>query len=229
MVRRMKNIDQVYTGAMAAKYDAVRAGGKRWAREAEVIEPLLRSFPAGSGLLDVAAGTGRWLPLYKKQGLSPILIDSSQDMLDQAAAKAAALELPVRIICASALSPAPFPAAPQALVTNFFNWISLPGVETVLRKIIAAGATRILFMISYFPDDAGPLLRFRKSLWLGIRNFRSHLGWKEKGHYHLHAERDVRELLQRLGLAAQAEHLIVATRYKRNVMFVVGVAPPPAP
>lgn len=225
----MKNIDMVYTGTIAAKYDAVRSGGKRWAREAEVIEPLLQSIPANTCLLDVAAGTGRWLPLYKKQGLAPILIDSSRDMLAQAEAKAAALELPVQIVCASALSPAPFPAATQAIVTNFFNWISLPGVETVLQKIIAAGVTRLLFMISYFPDDASLLLRFRKSLWLGIRNFRSRLGWKEKGHYHLHAEREVRGLLQRLGLVAQAEHLIVASRYKRNVMFDVAVAPPRTP
>ena len=106
--------------------------------------------------------------------------------------------------------------------------ISLPGVETVLKKVVAAGVTRILLMISFFPDDAGPLLLFRKSLWLGIRNFRSRLGWKEKGHYHLHAEREVRELLRRRGLAVQAEHLIVATRYKRNVMFDVAAVPPPA-
>ncbi len=225
----MKNIATVYTGAMAVKYDRVRAGGARWTREAEVIEPLLRSIPRGSSLLDVAAGTGRWLPLYKELGLAPVLIDSSQDMLDQAAAKAKALGVPARIICDSALSPVPFPEAPHAVVTNFFNWISLQNVETVLKKIIAARVQRILFMISYFPNGAGLVLSFRKNLSLGYRNFRSRMGWKEKGHYHLHTESEVRQLLDRLGLGIQAERLIVATRYKRNVMIDATVAAPAAP
>ena len=225
----MKNIDAVYTGAMAAKYDRVRTESKRWIREAEVIGPMLRSLPEGASLIDVAAGTGRWLAIYKERGIVPVLIDSSQDMLAQAATKAAALGVPARIVCESALSPAPFPEATYALITNFFNWISLPNVETVLRKIRAARILRILFMISYFPADAGPVLKFRKNLSLACRNFRSHMGWHEKGHYHLHAERDVRALLDRLGLAVQAEQLIVARRYKRNVMLDVAVTPPPAP
>lgn len=225
----MKIIDTVYTGAMAAKYDRVRAGGERWTREAKVIEPLLRSIPPDTRLLDVAAGTGRWLPLYKESGLAPVLIDSSPDMLDQAAAKAAALGVPARIVCASALSSDPFPEATHALVTNFFNWISLQDVETVLRKILAARVQRILFMISYFPADASLVLTFRKSLSLGYRNFRSRMGWKEKGHYHLHMESEVRQLLDRLGLGIQAERLIVATRYKRNVMIDATVAAPAAP
>lgn len=224
----MKNIDEVYTGPMAAKYDRVRSASKRWTREAEVIGPLLQSLPQGARLIDVAAGTGRWLAIYKERGISPVLIDSSQDMLAQAAAKAAALGVPVRIVCESALSPAPFPEATYALVTNFFNWISLPNVETVLRKIAAARVRRILFMISYFPAGAGRLLEFRANLSLAYRNFRSRMGWHEKGHYHLHAEREVRDLLDRRGLAVQAEHLIVATRYKRNVMFDVAAVPPPA-
>lgn len=225
----MKNIDTVYTGAMAAKYDRVRAGGARWTREAEVIEPLLRSIPPGTRLLDVAAGTGRWLPLYQEQGLAPVLVDSSQDMLAQAAAKAKGLGLSVRIVCESALAPTPFPEATHAVVTNFFNWISIQDVETVLRKIIAARIKHILFMISYFPDNAGPLLRFRKNLSLGYRNFRSRMGWKEKGHYHLHAESEVRQLLDRLGLVIQAERLIVSARYKRNVMIDAAVAAPAIP
>ena len=51
----MKNIDTVYTGAMAAKYDRVRTESKRWLREAEVIGPMLRSLPEGASLIDVAA------------------------------------------------------------------------------------------------------------------------------------------------------------------------------
>lgn len=86
-----KQIERVYTGHVAANYDAVRGNSDRWAREAEVIEPLLRTISAGTKLIDVAAGTGRWLNIYREIGLDATLLDSSADMLSVAKEKAAAV------------------------------------------------------------------------------------------------------------------------------------------
>lgn len=223
----MKTIDTVYTGKMAEEYDLSRAGGGRWQREAEVIVPMLRSIPEGARLIDIAAGTGRWLPVYRERNLSPVLIDSSIDMLGQAVEKAAILGLELRIVHESALSPVPFPEARYAVVTNFFNWISLSQVETVLQKVIAAGVSRIIFMISFFPADASPLRTLRKNLSFGYRNFRSRIGWHGKGHYFLHAEPEVRAMLRRLGFTVNGENLVATHKYKLNVMIDASVPPPP--
>jgi hypothetical protein len=223
----VKNIDAVYTGRTAAKYDLSRGGSARWKREADVIEPMLRSIPRGARLIDIAAGTGRWVPVYGELELSPVLIDSSNDMLKQAKQKAAELGLDIQIVCESALAPTPFPSAQYAVVTNFFNWISLRDVEAVLQKVIAAGVSRILFMISFFPADASLMRTFEKSLAYGYKNFRSSIGWHEKGHYFLHSEQDLRAMLRRLGLTINAENLIVKQRYKRNVMIDAHTPPLP--
>jgi len=95
----MKKIDSVYTGNTAATYDAKRASGKRWQREAAVIEPILRRLPIASSLVDIAAGTGRWLDIYSDRQLSVTLLDSSKDMLNQAISKAQNLDFAVETIC----------------------------------------------------------------------------------------------------------------------------------
>lgn len=215
----VQDIDVVYTGRTAEKYDLSRAGSGRWKREADVIVPMLHAIPRGASLIDIAAGTGRWVPVYKERELSPVLIDSSNDMLRQAMQKAAALGLDLQIVCESALAPTPFPRAEYAVVTNFFNWIPLRDVEAVLQKVIAAGVCRILFMISFCPTGAGLIHKFRSHLFFGYKNFRSRIGWHEKGHYFLHPEQDVRAMLRRLGFTISAENLIVKQRYKHNVMM----------
>ncbi len=222
-----KQIERVYTGQVAANYDVVRGNSARWARESDVIEPLLRTIPPGTKLIDVAAGTGRWLDIYRELGLDAALIDSSSDMLAVAREKALAFGYGIRTVCEPATSPAPYPAAETAVVTNFFNWIPLDEVETVLQKMIAAGVSRMIFMITYGKEAAKPIDRGWGRLRVGIDNIRSRLGVREKGHYHIHAEKVVRRLLTRLRLEVHGEHLIVDGRYKRNVM--IDAAPPEPP
>jgi hypothetical protein len=125
------------------------------------------------------------------------------------------------------LSPVPFPCARYALITHIFDRIRLVDVESVLQKIIAAGVSRILFTISFFPADSGLLRTIRKDLSFGYRNFRSRIGRHEKGHDFLHSEQDVRAMLQRLGLAINAENLIVKQRYTHNVMIDACIPPLP--
>lgn len=63
-----KQIERVYTGQVAANYDAVRGNSARWARESEVIEPLLRTIPPGTKPTDVAAGDHHVRPLCRPRG-----------------------------------------------------------------------------------------------------------------------------------------------------------------
>jgi ubiquinone/menaquinone biosynthesis C-methylase UbiE len=218
----MKKIDRVYTGRYAEKYEAQRSGSERWKREEAVLGPLLatRIHPEEI-VLDIAAGTGRWLPAYAEARAKPILLDSSVDMLQQAKAKADGMGLDISIIAQSALSREPFPAADFAVVTRFFNWISLSAVEAVLRKMIATGARGLLFTISFEPAglDAETAREVRR--YMRSKNLKSLLRLRRKGVYHLHREEDVRSLLAKLGLAIEHEELLHQRSGRRTVLFQV--------
>lgn len=80
-----------YEGLRAREYDARRQNQAEWRAEHEAVERWLKDAPAGSTVLDVPVGTGRFLPLYAERGLRAIGIDRSQAMLEQARQKGTAV------------------------------------------------------------------------------------------------------------------------------------------
>jgi SAM-dependent methyltransferase len=70
-----------YYGAKATDYDETRRASPTWQWEYEVVSSLLADVPAGSRVLDVPFGSGRFTPLYRDHGLQVTGIDSSADML----------------------------------------------------------------------------------------------------------------------------------------------------
>lgn len=214
-----KKIDDVYTGSVASKYDEVRNRLPRWKREAGVIEPVLRRIPQGSSVLDVAAGTARWLPVYKELGLKVTLTDASADMLALAAEKAKSLGVNARVEKISAIDDAPFPQAETVVTTNFLNWISLADVETCLRKMRQTGAETYLLMIAYIPLNWSANRRLRARLRISWKNLRTRLGIREKGIYHLHEEQDVRAMFRRVGLTV-IEEAVIEENHKKRVTFM---------
>lgn len=216
----MKIIDQVYTGRTAAEYDAKRAPSERWAREHEVISPLLRSISIGAAVLDVAAGTGRWLDIYAERDLRPTLLDSSADMLAVARMKAGRIGVAAEFVVASAVGPEAFPAGKDwFVVTNFFNWISLADVERVLTKLRDAGAHNGIVMISYLDPDLS--LSGRARAWAKVRlnNLRSMVGMREKGIYHLHTRDNIVSMLDRLQFVTEREHHVRTVSGRKNVVL----------
>jgi hypothetical protein len=178
---------------------------------------MLAQIRPGETVLDVAAGTGRWLPAYADAEAKPILLDSSMDMLKQAKAKAASLGVDAAIIEQSATADESFPRADWVVTTRFFNWIPLSAVETVLRKMIATGAHSIFFTISFEPADLKPAEAEEVRRFMRSKNLRSLLRLRRKGVYHLHQENDVRALLARLGLAVEHEEPLHQRKGRRTV------------
>jgi SAM-dependent methyltransferase len=219
----VKSINRVYTGRYAEKYDAQRTGSETWRREDAAIRPLLRKIRSGETVLDVAAGTGRWLSAYSEAGARPILLDASEDMLKQAKAKADELHLEVKLVPQSALSPKPYPPADWAVLTRFFNWIPLSAVASVLRKAIATGAHSVLFTISFEPTDLSTNQRREIRRRMLLKNIRSLLRLRRKGVYHLHKEADVRLLLSSLGLTVVHEQTL---RQQGRRTVAILAAPP---
>lgn len=81
-------------GALAFSYDALMADGA-YRRRADFLERLFRGsrIPVRS-VLDLACGTGTIACLLAERGYEVIATDGSEEMLTQAAAKAAGLEAP---------------------------------------------------------------------------------------------------------------------------------------
>ena len=215
----MKTIDTTYTGQYARAYDSKRSDSIGWKREAQAIEPILRLISRGDTVLDIAAGTGRWLQTYSEIGAQPILLDASREMLAQAQLKAERLGLPLSAVVQSALGDTPFPMAQWAVITRFFNWIPLGKVEKVLTKALAAGVGDLLFMLTYLPTSTGQVRRLETRYVTFRRNAASLLGRREKSLYYLHSEGAVRMMLASLGLQIRIERVISDTPERRTVMF----------
>ena len=80
--------------ALASSYDALMADGA-YRRRADFLERLFRTsrIPVCS-VLDLACGTGTIACLLAERGYRVTAVDGSEEMLAQAAAKAAGLESP---------------------------------------------------------------------------------------------------------------------------------------
>lgn|GEM_PF-2233450 len=220
----MKSIDQHYSDAIAESYDRDRVDSDRWRLERDIIVPLLRVIPEGSTVLDIAAGTGRWLPIYAEQRLRPILLDSSEDMLAHARTKAANLRLPVTIIVESALANAAFPTSDYAITTNFLNWIPLHSLAAVMMKIRDARIPRAIFMTTYLPADLPPRRANAARAAIRDKNRAVLEGRRDRGIYHLHEEAELRAILHDTGWSISSEHQISQKGGRRNVMFVASIA-----
>lgn len=87
--------------ALAASYDGLMADGE-YQRRADFLERLFkRSRIPVQSVLDLACGTGTVACLLAARGYDVIAVDGSEEMLAQAAGKAAGLERPPLLVCQS--------------------------------------------------------------------------------------------------------------------------------
>ncbi len=86
-------------GALAFSYDGLMADGA-YRRRVDFLERLFKKsrLPVGA-VLDLACGTGTVACLLAERGYRVIATDGSEEMLTQAAAKAAGLDTPPLFIC----------------------------------------------------------------------------------------------------------------------------------
>ncbi len=125
-----------YYKDVAVDYEKNRSHSRKWQAEQRVVEDLLRGLPAGTRLIDVPVGTGRFLPFYTQKNFIVEGIDISADMLGMARQQESignlSLTLNTGDIFALAHRDGNFDAA---VCMRFLNLVSTPAMEKALTEL----------------------------------------------------------------------------------------------
>src|SRR5689334_349030 len=89
------DLSERYVGEIAENYDRARANEGKCLREVQCISEIVCTLAVGSSILDLPAGTGRFLKLCQQRTLVVTCADISPDMLRQSKKKAAAISFAV--------------------------------------------------------------------------------------------------------------------------------------
>lgn len=211
----MPRLAQVYTGEFAKNYDQDRETKKNWQIEQRTVEAELAAIRPGERVLDIAAGTGRWLTTYKLQGARVTLADISADMLALAHQKAEELDFPATLLEMDALGAPAYPPTDWLVCTRFFVWISMADIERVLAKAKAAGARKFVVLVHYLEDNQSPINMARAYARYFVRGIRTRLGLTTRAKTFIHRETALRGVIAGCGLTIERE-TVIDRRYDRT-------------
>lgn len=140
----MNKMSMRYQGrAVAEGYDAVRSGRRRWREENVAVEKLMAG--ATGSVLDVACGTGRFFPLWKKMKLDVTGVDCSQAMLDEASKKLRSAKVYVQD---AADLPFHDKFYDNVVCVRLLNLVDDPTMRKVLGELCRVAEKRIVLTIA---------------------------------------------------------------------------------
>ncbi|HEV2562313.1 MAG TPA: class I SAM-dependent methyltransferase [Rhizomicrobium sp.] len=203
-----------YTGGIAADYEAERTVAPQWAKEQAATERFLATLPAGATILDVPVGTGRFLEFYKKFGLVPTGLDISPDMLASAKAKAAALNLDIKLAQGDIRRlDAADKGFEAALCVRFVNWIDFAGTEAVLAELSRVARSTLIVSVRVWPTPR----TFAQRLGQAWTNFR-----RRKAELNFHNTEATEALFGRLGfIIADSETVFRKSNQTSYVFYLL--------
>ena len=122
-----------YLGHTAARYDEVRAPKAGTLRDQVTVENYLAKLVPGDSVLDIPAGTGRFIDFCISHELIYTGVDVSQDMLEVARTKipAGVTNVELKVADARAL-PFANDAFDYAIVVKFIKW--LPTLDILIER-----------------------------------------------------------------------------------------------
>lgn len=130
---------QAYVGTRAQRYDCEREGKQKTILDQSIVERFLAAFPAGSKILDVPAGTGRFIDFCHERNLIYYGVDISQDMLIEAQRKISRRNLyATHSLYRADARAMPFPNEmfDGAISVKFIKWLpSIELIEVFLREM----------------------------------------------------------------------------------------------
>lgn len=163
-----------YSGRVAASYEQARAPSPRWRREQEVVRAFVAEMSAGSSVLDVPFGTGRFVPIYFERGISTVGVDISADMLEQAKQILGDqfARCDVRIGDAEAL-PLETQSVDYLVCNRFIKWLpNLEVIEKVIGEFARVARKRMIIQAKTSLESEPLRIRLRervRKLWRSIK------------------------------------------------------------
>ena len=148
-----------YLGHTAARYDEVRAPKAGTLRDQVTVENYLTKLVPGDSVLDIPAGTGRFIDFCISHGLIYTGVDVSPDMLEVARTKipAGVTNVELKVADARAL-PFASDAFDYAIVVKFIKWLpTLDILIEVLGEIGRVTRKEMLVQINVAQKSRPPL------------------------------------------------------------------------
>lgn len=200
------DLEHRYRGQVAAGYDARRSASRKWMNEQEAVDRFLSQFAAGSTILDIPVGTGRFLALHKKHKLVATGIDVSPDMLGQAQRKATELDLSISLghgdIRAIGAAAASFDVV---VCIRFLNWIDTAAFDTVIRELTRVSRGYLILGVRTYvrPAELKMWSLLQMAGWLSWRVRRA-----LRSQLFVHEPEDVRGAFSRNRLQVRSKALV---------------------
>jgi len=193
---RFERLSNVYTADTARRYEAERLARPEWALEQIIVQRWLSALPAGTTLMDIPVGTGRFFEFHKRFGLIPTGIDISLDMLAQARERSAALGLDAALSCGDIRHIAAADKSFDGTVcVRFLNWIDFMAAQEVLTELGRITRSMLIVSVLVWSQPTSPWQWFsQRFMSLRLR----------RGGVHVHQEQAVTELFGRIGFKALA-------------------------
>jgi SAM-dependent methyltransferase len=145
-----------YVGSIAEEYVTRRASQSTWGWEQEQVRAWVAGRPAGSSVLDVPFGSGRYVPLYRARGLKVRGCDISADMIALAKRELGRVfdECDVHVADAEDMRRLAVGAVDAVLCSRFIQWLpELQIVDRILAEF-ARVAREELFLQLHLPAAA---------------------------------------------------------------------------
>lgn len=131
-----------YFGDIASTYDSKRTGQDKWLAEDAIVRDMLDDLPAGTSVLDIPVGTGRFLPFYEAKGFDATGMDISRDMLAYAKRKGTNTALKEGNIFAIDM---PDKSVDVVLAVRIMNLIDAKDMHISLCELQRVARQRIIF------------------------------------------------------------------------------------
>lgn len=152
-----------YKGEVAINYERDRASEPVWRREQAWMEQWARGVPAGARILDLPAGTGRFVDIFRARGATVHAVDVSEDMLSEVRRRFpdGTGNLLVERHDAEAL---PYPADTFDFVVcwRFFHLLPPAAAERVVRQFARVCRGRTVIEVFGVEVESGAAAWFRE-------------------------------------------------------------------
>ena len=204
-----------YLGTAAKTYDDARTNREKWASEQRIVEDLLARLPAGSSVVDIPVGTGRFVDAYHRLHLVPTGMDISPDMIAIAARKAREVGLVMPLHVADIRHIDAADGAFDAVVCIcFLNWVDRHGARTALRELVrVARQSLIIGLRHYVPfrqlQPATPEGFLEWSLQLAARAHKA----VNADSLRVHEEADIVGMFREFGLVVRCQVRVMPRKY----------------